>query len=123
MSCGLKEPSLITSPLLTVSPSKTLMLLVLGIKFSLTTSSVPSLPVIMSLLLPLVSLPQETTPDSSAKIATSFGFLASKRSATLGNPPVISFVFEDSFGILAITSPTSIAWPSEILTKDFNSKM
>ena len=108
MSCGLKEPSLITSPLLTVSPSKTLMLLVLGIKFSLTTSSVTSLPVIMSLLLPLVSLPQETTPLNSARIATSFGFLASKRSATLGNPPVISLVFEDSLGILAKTSPTLI---------------
>ena len=42
--------------------------------------------------LPLVSFPNETVPDSSAKTAGSLGFLASKRSATLGSPPVISLV-------------------------------
>ena len=97
-----------TSPLFTVSPSKTLMLLVFGISVSLTISSPESFPVIINLLLHLVSLPQETTQLNSARIATSFGFLASKRSATLGNPPVISLVFEDSLGILAKTSPTLI---------------
>ena len=122
MSCGLKEPSLITSPLLTVSPSKTLILLVLRIKVSLTTSSPDSLPVIISLLFPLVSLPQDTTPVNSARIATSFGFLASKRSATLGSPPVMSLVFDDSLGILAKTSPTFIASASETLTSDFCSR-
>ena len=94
----------------------------MSIRFSDTTSSVPSLPVMISLLLPLVSLPQETIPVISAKIATSLGFLASNRSATLGRPPVISLVFEDSFGILAITSPTLIVWPAETFTKDFCSK-
>ena len=109
MSCGLKEPSLMTSPLLTVSPSKTLILLVLGINVSLTISSPDSLPVIINLLLPFVSLPHDTTPLSSANIATSFVYLASNKSATLGNPPVMSLVFEDSLGILARTSPTLIA--------------
>ena len=85
------------------------MLLVFKISVSLTTSSPESFPVIISLLLPLVSLPQETTPLNSARIATSFGFLASKRSATLGNPPVMSLVLEDSLGILAKISPTFIA--------------
>ena len=61
-----------------------------------------------SLLFPLVSLPQETTPDISARIASSFGFLASNKSATLGKPPVISLVLDDSLGIRAITSPTLI---------------
>ena len=122
MSCGLKEPSLMTSPLLTVSPSKTLILLVLGINVSLTISSPDSLPVIINLLLPFVSLPHDTTPLSSANIATSFGFLASNKSATLGNPPVMSLVFEDSLGILARTSPTLIACASETFTRDFCSK-
>jgi hypothetical protein len=38
-------------------------------------------------------------------IALSFAFLASNNSATLGRPPVISFVLVVSFGSLAITSP------------------
>ena len=61
-----------------------------------------------NLLFPLVSLPQETTPDISARIASSFGFLASNKSATLGKPPVISLVLDDSLGIRAMTSPTLI---------------
>ena len=99
------------------------MLLVLGIKVSRITSSFPSLPVKTSLLLPLVSLPQETIPLISAKIATSLGCLASNKSATLGSPPVISLVFEDSFGIRARTSPISIDCPSETFTKDFCSSL
>ena len=47
--------------MVTVSPSKTLILLVLGIKVSRTISSLPSFPVKTSLLFPLVSFPQETT--------------------------------------------------------------
>ena len=35
-------------------------------------------------------------PLISARIATSFGCLASNKSATLGSPPVISFVLDDS---------------------------
>ena len=64
--------------------------------------------VMTSLTLPFVSLPNETTPDSSARTAASFGFLASNRSATLGNPPVMSLVFDATNGILAITSPAVI---------------
>ncbi len=41
-------------------------------------------------------------------IALSFAFLASNNSATLGKPPVISLVFEVSFGSLAITFPANI---------------
>ena len=61
---------------------------------------------------PLTSFPNSITPSFSAIIALSFGLLASKSSATLGNPPVISFVFDVSFGSLAITSPANIFWPS-----------
>ena len=49
----------------------------------------------MSLSLPLVGFPHETIPEAWARIAASLGFLASNRSATLGNPPVISFVLAD----------------------------
>ena len=49
-----------------------------------------------NLSLPLVGFPQETIPEACARIAGSFGFLASNKSATLGNPPVISFVLADS---------------------------
>ena len=58
-----------------------------------------------SLTLPFVSLPKLVIPECLAKIAASLGFLASKRSATRGNPPVMSLVLEDSRGILAKTSP------------------
>ena len=40
------------------------------------------------------------------------GRLASKSSATRGKPPVISFVFAPSLGILAITSPALTISPS-----------
>ena len=45
-------------------------------------------------------------------IALSLAFLASKSSATLGRPPVISLVLEVSLGSLAITSPANIFCPS-----------
>ena len=45
-------------------------------------------------------------------IALSFGLLASKSSATLGSPPVISLVLVVSFGNLAITSPAETFCPS-----------
>ena len=45
-------------------------------------------------------------------IALSFGFRASNNSATLGNPPVISFVFEVSLGKRASTSPAETFCPS-----------
>ena len=38
-------------------------------------------------------------------IALSLGLLASNNSATLGKPPVISFVLDVSLGSLAKTSP------------------
>ena len=65
-----------------------------------------------NLTLPFVSLPKVVIPEYLAKIAAALGFLASNKSATLGNPPVISLVFEDSTGILAITSPAFIFVPS-----------
>ena len=116
ISWGLIAPSETMSPFSTLSPSKTFMCLVLGIKVAF---SLPSSSVMMSLSLPLVGLPHETIPDSWAKIACSFGFLASKRSATLGRPPVISLVLADSWDILAITPPTSISWPSVSCKKAF----
>ena len=61
--------------------------------------------VITNLTLPFVSFPKEIIPVSSDNTAASLGFLASNRSATLGRPPVISFVFEATNGILANTSP------------------
>ena len=71
----------------------------------------------------MVSFPHETTPLISARIATSFGCLASNKSATLGSPPVMSLVLEDSLGILARTSPISIGWPSVTFTRDFCSNL
>ena len=62
-------------------------------------------------------------PLISARIATSFGCLASNKSATLGSPPVISFVLDDSLGILASTSPISIDCPSLTFTSDFCSSL
>ena len=41
-------------------------------------------------------------------IALSFGLLASNNSATRGNPPVISLVFDVSLGKRAKTSPAEI---------------
>ena len=75
----------------------------------------PSSSVITSLTFPFVSLPKLVMPLYFARIAASFGFLASNKSATLGNPPVISLVLEDSNGILAITSPALIFAPSVAL--------
>ena len=49
-------------------------------------------------VLPLVSLPKLTTPDTSARIACSFGLRASNKSATRGRPPVISRVRDVSCG-------------------------
>ena len=71
--------------------------------------SIPSSSVMINLSLPLVGLPHDTIPDSWAKIACSLGFLASNRSATLGRPPVMSFVLVDACDILAITPPTSMS--------------
>ena len=62
--------------------------------------------------MPLTSLPKITFPSFSAIIALSFAFLASNNSATLGKPPVMSFVLVVSLGNLAITSPAEIFWPS-----------
>ena len=45
-------------------------------------------------------------------MALSFALRASKSSATLGKPPVISFVLDVSLGKRAITSPANIFCPS-----------
>ena len=50
-------------------------------------------------------------PEISAKTAGFLGFLDSKISATLGKPPVISFVLDEALGILAITSPAITSLP------------
>ena len=57
-------------------------------------------------------MPKTTWPSFSAIIALSFAFLASNSSATLGRPPVISFVLVVSLGNLAITSPADTFCPS-----------
>ena len=93
MSCGLKGPSETISPFCILSPSKTVICLVLGIRVA---KSFPSSSVIISLSFPFVGFPQETIPVACANIAASLGFLASNKSATLGNPPVISLVLADS---------------------------
>ena len=59
----------------------------------------------ITLRLPLVSLPKETTPSISLMTAYSLGLRASKSSATRGRPPVMSLVLVVSRGILAMTSP------------------
>ena len=62
--------------------------------------------------LPLVSLPNETVPVTSASMPASLGERASNSSATRGRPPVMSRVFEVSCGIRASTSPTPTSCPS-----------
>ncbi len=109
MSWGLSGPSETTSPFSTCSPSNTLSRRHLWISSSY--GAPPSSGVITRRTLPLVSLPKETTPLFSARIAASFGFRASNRSATRGRPPVMSRVLEDSCGIRAITSPMPILAP------------
>ena len=64
------------------------------------------------LCLPRTSFPNSIVPSFSAIIAPSFGLLASNNSATLGKPPVMSFVFVVSLGNLAITSPAETFCPS-----------
>ena len=63
--------------------------------------------------LPLISFPKIISPSFSAIIAPSLGFLASNNSATLGRPPVISFVLEVALGSLANTSPAFTLSPSD----------
>src|SRR5437016_356722 len=113
MSCGFGSPSAMTSPRSTVSPSKTLSWRHFGISSSYFS---PSSEVMIRRRLPLVSLPKLTVPDFSARIAWSFGFRASNRSATRGKPPVMSRVLEDSCGMRAMTSPTETRAPSSRLT-------
>jgi hypothetical protein len=72
----------------------------------------PTSGVTMTLRLPLVSLPNDTTPSISLMIAWSLGLRASKSSATRGRPPVMSLVLVVvSRGILAMTSPASTSGP------------
>ncbi len=108
MSCGSAGPSTIISPLLTTCPSCTVMCLSFGIRYS---CAAPSKSVITRRCLPLVSLPNETVPVTSARSPASFGERASKSSATRGSPPVMSRVLDDSCGIRASTSPTFTCWP------------
>ncbi len=60
----------------------------------------------------LVALDMETYPSISLNSAVSFGFRTSKSSATLGRPPVISFVLVVALGSFAITSPALTSSPS-----------
>ena len=66
----------------------------------------------MTSLLPFESFPKETIPEISVTVALSFGRRASKSSATLGRPPVISLVFVVSLGIFDTVSPAKISSPS-----------
>ena len=81
------------------------------------------LKVTSNLLLPLVSLPNDTTPVFSANSALSLGTLASNKSATLGSPPVMSLVPDVSLGVLAIVSPTPTFCPSVKDTLDLDGKI
>src|SRR5207237_8073036 len=83
--------------------------LVLGIRYS---CAIPSRSVITSRCLPLVSLPNDTVPVTSANVPASFGARASNSSATRGRPPVMSRVLDVSCGIRASTSATATSWPS-----------
>ncbi len=62
--------------------------------------------------LPLVSLPNDTVPVTSARMPASLGERASNSSATRGRPPVMSRVFDTSCGMRASTSPTCTCCPS-----------
>ena len=61
----------------------------------------PSRSVMTRRCLPLVSLPNETVPVTSASMPASLGERASNSSATRGRPPVMSRVFDVSCGIRA----------------------
>ncbi len=104
MSCGFAGPSIIDSPARTWSPSFTVRCLPLAMRYSFGS---PTSGVMMTLRLPLVSLPKLTTPSISEMTAWSFGLRASKSSATRGRPPVMSLVFVVSRGIFAMISPAS----------------
>jgi hypothetical protein len=75
---------------------------------------------IIILLLLLISLPNSIVPEISANTAGFLGFLDSKISATLGRPPVISLVFEDALGILAMMSPAFTSLPFSIIKTSIN---
>src|SRR5574341_313910 len=109
MSGGSAGPSTSISPLFTTCPSCAITCLSFGIRYSCATLSRS---VITRRCLPLVSLPKETVPVTSASTPASLGERASKSSATRGSPPVMSRVFEISWGIRASTSPTPTSWPS-----------
>ena len=78
---------------------------------------------IVSFFIPRTAFSILTIPSISAIIAGSFGFLASKSSATRGRPTVISLVFCASRGIFAIISPGYTSSPSlyEIIVPGVNS--
>jgi hypothetical protein len=79
MSCGSAGPSTISSPLFTIWPSWTSTCFSFEIRVSCCT---PSISVMTRRCLPLVSLPNETVPVTSASMPASFGERASKSSAT-----------------------------------------
>ena len=68
----------------------------------------PVLEVMITSLLPLLSLPNETIPSISVTTAGLDGFLASNISVTLGSPPVISPDEPADLGIFARIVPASI---------------
>ena len=120
MSWGLYGPSEMISPLVILSPSNTDKVLCFGINISVfCIFLVAPSGVITNLTLPLVSLPNEMIPVASDKTEASLGFLASNRSATLGSPPVISFVLDATRGIRARTSPAVNLCPAAKLTNAF----
>ena len=68
--------------------------------------------------LPLVSLPNDTVPVTSASMPASLGARASNSSATRGRPPVMSRVFDVSCGMRASTSPIATCWPSRTVMSE-----
>ena len=115
MSCGSAGPSTMTSPFWTTWPSWAVTCFSLVIRYS---CGKPSMSVMTRRCLPLVSLPKDTVPVTSANTPASLGERASNNSATRGRPPVMSRVFDVSCGIRAITSPTATSCPSFTVTME-----
>ena len=95
MSCGFSEPSMSGSPAFTRSPSRTVMCLPRGTRYSFTS---PSSAWTSIFRMPFWMPAKRTTPSISVIVACSLGFRASNSSATRGRPPVMSLVFVVSRG-------------------------
>ncbi len=110
MSCGTSGPSTSGSPARTRLPVWTFMYLPCGTWCSRSTPD--SLRTMMTRLPRRFSSRISTLPSTSAMTAGSFGRRASKSSVIRGRPPVMSIVLRASRGVLAMTVPALMSWPS-----------